>query len=194
MGLSGHFTRMWTRCCRCELFGTCCIWVELPVQRRLYPIFVSGVGVIRPSLVFRGLTGCQRPLGFWGVTSINLKKMENKMFCYAFEGGKMVKDANGLIEYKSGQVITIFVNVNISYDEFVSLVCAKLRVESNSVKFYHTCRFYPSLMALLNDDEELMKMFRFNDNYCRVYMSSNTKYANGVILPSRYIKLNSSLS
>ena len=33
---------------------------------------------------------------------------------------------DGSIEYKNGQVITIFVNVNISYDEFVSLVCAKL--------------------------------------------------------------------
>ena len=41
------------------------------------------------------------------------------MFCYAFEGRQMVKDANGLIDYKGGQVITIFVNVNISYDEFV---------------------------------------------------------------------------
>ena len=61
--------------------------------------------------------------------SINLKKMENEMFCYAFESGQMVKDANGSIEYKGGQVITIFVNVNISYDEFVLLVCAKLRVE-----------------------------------------------------------------
>ena len=49
-------------------------------------------------------------------------------------------------------------------------------------------------MVLLNDDEELMKMFRFNDSYCCVYMSSNTEYANGVNLPSRYIKLNSSLS
>ena len=46
------------------------------------------------------------------------------MFCYAFEGGQMMKDENGSIEYKGGQVITIFVNVNISYDEFVSLVCA----------------------------------------------------------------------
>ena len=82
-------------------------------------------------------------------------------------------------------------NVNISYGEFVSLVCAKLRVEPNSVKFHYTCKFDPSLMVLLNDEEELMKMFRFNDNYCRVYVSSNTKHANGVILPSRYIKLNS---
>ena len=116
------------------------------------------------------------------------------MFCYAFEGGQMVKDANGSIEYKGGHVIAIFVNVNISYDEFVSLVCSKLRVEPNSVKFHYTCKFYPSLMVLLNDDEELMKMFKFNDSYCRVYMSSNTEYVNGVILPSRYIKLNSSLS
>ena len=107
------------------------------------------------------------------------------MFYYSFEGGQMVKDANGSIEYKGGQVITIFVNVNISYDEFVSLVCAKLRVEPNSVKFHHTCKFDPSLMVLLNDDEKLMKMFRFNDNYFRVYMSSNTQYTNGVILPSR---------
>ena len=43
MGPSGHFTRMWTRYGRCELFGTGCIWVELLVQRRLCPIFVSGV-------------------------------------------------------------------------------------------------------------------------------------------------------
>ena len=27
------------------IIGTSCIWVELPVQRRLYPIFVSGVGL-----------------------------------------------------------------------------------------------------------------------------------------------------
>ena len=77
------------------------------------------------------------------------------MFCYAFEGGQMVKDANGSIEYKGGQVITIFVNVNISYDEFVSLVCAKLRVEPNSVKFHYTCKFDQSLMVLLNDDEDV---------------------------------------
>ena len=57
------------------------------------------------------------------------------MFCYAFEGGQMVKDTNGSIEYKGGQVISIFVNVNIVYDGFVSLVCAKLRIEPNSVKF-----------------------------------------------------------
>ena len=35
------------------------------------------------------------------------------MFCYAFEGGQMVNDVNGSIEYKGGQVITVSVNVNI---------------------------------------------------------------------------------
>ena len=48
-------------------------------------------------------------------------------------------------------------------------------------------------MVLLNDEEELMKMFKFNDSYCLVYVS-NTKHANGVILLSRYIKLNLELS
>ena len=41
MGPSGHFTRMWTRCGHCKMLGH----VELPVQRRLCPIFVSGVGL-----------------------------------------------------------------------------------------------------------------------------------------------------
>ena len=79
---------------------------------------------------------------------INLK-IENQMFCYAFEGGPMVKDANASIEFKSGQVITIFVNVNILYNEFVSFVCAKLRVEPNLVKFHYTCKFYPSFNGVV---------------------------------------------
>ena len=53
MGPSGHFTSMWTRCGHYKLFGTGChvigtgfvFWVELPVQRRLCPIFMSGVGL-----------------------------------------------------------------------------------------------------------------------------------------------------
>ena len=41
-----------------------CIWVELPVQRRLCPIFLRWSRVTRPPLVFRGLTGSQRTPGF----------------------------------------------------------------------------------------------------------------------------------
>ena len=43
MGPSGHFTRMWTRRGRCKMLGQVVFWVELPVQRRLCTIFVSGV-------------------------------------------------------------------------------------------------------------------------------------------------------
>ena len=35
------------------------------------------------------------------------KKMENEMFCYVCEGWKIMKDANGLVEYNGGQVITL---------------------------------------------------------------------------------------
>ena len=44
-----------------------CIWVELPVQRRL-PDFREKCRVTRHSRVFRRLTGSQRTPGFWGVT------------------------------------------------------------------------------------------------------------------------------
>ena len=50
------------------LFGTgiCrfCIWVELPVQRRLCPIFVRNAGSPDIHECFRGLTGSQRTPGF----------------------------------------------------------------------------------------------------------------------------------
>ena len=39
------FTRTWTQCGRCKILGHVVFWVELPVQRRLCPIFVSGVGL-----------------------------------------------------------------------------------------------------------------------------------------------------
>ena len=46
------FIHMWNRCGCCEdlgqvamCLGQVVLWVKLPVQRRLYPIFVSGVGL-----------------------------------------------------------------------------------------------------------------------------------------------------
>ena len=36
---------IWTCCGRCENLGQVVPWVELLVQRRLCPIFVSGVGL-----------------------------------------------------------------------------------------------------------------------------------------------------
>ena len=49
------------------LFGTgifrFCIWVELPVQRRLCPIFVRNVGSPDSYECFHGLTGSQQTPG-----------------------------------------------------------------------------------------------------------------------------------
>ena len=42
--------------------------VELPVQRRLYAIFVRDVGSPDIHECFCGFTGSQRTLGIWGVT------------------------------------------------------------------------------------------------------------------------------
>ena len=47
------------------------------------------------------------------------------------------------------------------------------------------------MMVLLNDDEEMAKMFRFNDTYCYVYVSSNNELpAFGVIPFTSYTKFN----
>ena len=67
----------------------------------------------------------------------------------------------------------MLVNVHMPLDEFVPLACGKLDLNSNSVKFYYTCKFELSILVELNNDEELRKMFRFNVMHCRVYLSMN---------------------
>ena len=64
----------------CREIAQVVFWVELPVQRRLCSIFVKswvlGKGgsmewcrVTRHPQILRGLTGCQRTHGIWGVTA-----------------------------------------------------------------------------------------------------------------------------
>ena len=54
-----------------DCLGQVCIWVELPVQRRLYPIFMREVRLPDIHECFRGLTGSQRTPWFWGITELS---------------------------------------------------------------------------------------------------------------------------
>ena len=65
------------------------------------------------------------------------------MFCYVCECGIIVNDANVSVEYKGGQVITLYVNVHILFEQFVSLVYGNLSVDPNSMKLHYTCKFDP---------------------------------------------------
>ena len=110
------------------------------------------------------------------------------MFVNVCYDGEMVK-SNGLIEYKGGRVITEIMNVHIPYVKFVSIVCDRLKVESTALKMYYTCKFVKSMLVLLEDNAEMRKMFKFNDNYCYVNTSSNTYVLVEVIRPPpRYVK------
>ena len=66
MGPSGHLYSYWIIL---DCLGHVCSWVELLVQRRLYPIFKRNVGSPDIHECFRGLTGSQRTPGIWGVAS-----------------------------------------------------------------------------------------------------------------------------
>ena len=60
-------------------------------------------------------------------------------------------------------------------------------LDSNSVKFYYTCKFEPSMLIELNDNDELRKMFRFNDLHCQVYLSLNTEVEVSIEVPVEVI-------
>ena len=81
--------------------------------------------------------------------------------------------------------------VHISFEEFVSLVYGNLSIDPNSVKLHYTCKFDPSMLVLLRDEQELLKMFRIKDMYCRLYVSSKTNVVVDIIAPSKYINLHS---
>ena len=55
-----------------DRFMQFCILVELPVQRRLCLIFMRNVGSPDIHKCFRGLTGCQRTLGF-GASQLGIR-------------------------------------------------------------------------------------------------------------------------
>ena len=61
------------------MLGYVCSWVELPVQRKLCPIFVREVGLFDLHECFRGLTGSQLTPEIWGVTEI-VPNVENSKF------------------------------------------------------------------------------------------------------------------
>ena len=61
IGLLGHVIY--------KLYTGYVLRVELPVQRRLCPIFVRDVGSPDIHELFHGLTGSQRTPGIWGVTA-----------------------------------------------------------------------------------------------------------------------------
>ena len=58
IGYIGYITLFGTDICKF------CIWVELPVQRRLFPIFVRNVGLPGIHECFCRLTGSQQTPGF----------------------------------------------------------------------------------------------------------------------------------
>ena len=73
MGPSFHFYSHMDPVWSLLIVGTGFVpWVELPVQRRLCPIFVSGVGLL--GRVFHRLTGCQRTPWKWGVTAASSER------------------------------------------------------------------------------------------------------------------------
>ena len=73
MGPSGRFTHV---VIILDFLGqvSCrfCIWVELPVQRRLCPIFVRNVGSPDIHECFRGLTSSQQTPGF-GASQLGIR-------------------------------------------------------------------------------------------------------------------------
>ena len=69
MGPSGHigyiyciYWTVWDRYMQVLFLG------RAPHTKETLPDFLKWRRVTRPPLVFRGLTGSQRTLGFWGVT------------------------------------------------------------------------------------------------------------------------------
>ena len=113
--------------------------------------------------------------------------MEGDMFCYIHEGGQLVKCASGSIEYQGGRTECIVVSPHMSHSDFVSKLCDELNIDQNSIKLEFTIKFDPSCLLPLHDDTTLLKMFRFNEMFCRVYVSPSSEVDIACIALTRYI-------
>ena len=116
-----------------------------------------------------------------------IKGIEGDIFCYIHEGSEVVKSADGSVQYKGGQIESIVVSGNITHVELVSKVCGKLNIDPNSIKLEFTVKFDPSCLLPLHDEAAIVKMFRFNDMFCHVYVFPRIEVVEGLITQTRYI-------
>ena len=110
------------------------------------------------------------------------------MFCYIHEGGQLIKCVGGFVEYQGGRTESMVVSRHMSQSDFVSKLCDALHFDRNSIKLEFTVKFDPSCLLPLHDDAALLKMFQFNEMFCRVYVSSSSEVVEGCIAPNRYLK------
>ena len=103
------------------------------------------------------------------------------------EGGDPVKCASGSIEYKGGWTECIVVREHMSHTDFVSKLCGELNIDQNSIKLEFMVKFDPSCLQSLHDDTTILKMFRFNEMFGRVYVSPSTEVVASCIAPTKYI-------
>ncbi|RVX23021.1 hypothetical protein CK203_008386 [Vitis vinifera] len=82
------------------------------------------------------------------------------------------------------------VSRHMSHSDFVSKLCDALHFDQNSIKLEFTVKFEPSCLLPLHDDATLLKMFRFNEMFCHVYVSSSSEVVEGCIAPNRCAEAN----
>ena len=122
------------------------------------------------------------------VTSFYLiKEMDEDMFCYIYEGGLLVKCDGGSVEYQGGRTESMVVSRHMSHSDFVSKLCDQLNFDRNSIKLEFKVKFDPSCLLPLHDDATILKMLRFNEMFCHVYVSSSSEVVAACIAPTRYI-------
>ena len=98
-----------------------------------------------------------------------------------------MKCANGFIQYKGGRTECIVISENISHANFVSKLCGELNIDPKSIKLYFMMKFNPSCLLPLYDDVVILKMFKFNDMFCRVYIFTCIEVSTTLIAPTRHI-------
>ncbi|KAL6323882.1 hypothetical protein AAG906_005879 [Vitis piasezkii] len=112
--------------------------------------------------------------------------MEEDIFCHIHEGGEVVEFVDGSVQYKGGRTESIVVSGNITHVELVSKVCGELNIDPNLIKLEFTVKFDPSCLLPLHDETTVVKMFRFNDMFCRVYVSPHIEVGEGLIAQTRF--------
>ena len=113
--------------------------------------------------------------------------MEEDMFYYIHEGGQLVKCVGGSVEYQGGWTEYIVLSPHMSHSDFVLELCDELNIDRDSTKLEFTVKFDPSCLLSLDDDATILKMFRFNEMFCLVYVSPSSEVAAACIALTRYI-------
>ena len=95
-----------------------------------------------------------------------------ELYCYFHVGGKFEINAEGVVQYNDGYLKMKSMREGITFDALRSMIAAWLGLDCNICDMKYTVRHDEKMLINLDDDDEVMNLFAYNEGIDHIYTAS----------------------